>query len=290
MSEFHSQAFSATDGFKLIGRFYPSNSGTAKGTIIIASATGVPQGFYRRFALRATQSDFNVVTFDYRGIGQSAPASLRGFDMDYRDWASKDLSGVVDELSQQGLPLYLLGHSYGGHAIGLLEPHQKVTAAYTFGTGAGWHGWMPRMEQLKVQFMWHVMAPLVTRVKGYLAWNALGMGEDLPLGVYRQWKRWCSYPYYFFQDPQYPHMKALYERIEMPIKAVNSTDDKWATPSSRQAFFTYYVNAKLQTADIHPSQMGLKSIGHMGYFHASASVLWEDVLSYFEQKGAATVG
>ena len=37
--------------------------------------------------------------------------------------------------------------------------------------------------------MWRVIGPLMTRYKGYLAWSKLGMGEDLPLGVYRQWKR-----------------------------------------------------------------------------------------------------
>jgi predicted alpha/beta hydrolase len=34
--------------------------------------------------------------------------------------------------------------------------------------------------------MWRVIGPLMTRYKGYLAWSKLGMGEDLPLGVYRQ--------------------------------------------------------------------------------------------------------
>ncbi|WNQ02454.1 hypothetical protein ROJ25_06300, partial [Pseudomonas aeruginosa] len=24
-----------------------------------------------------------------------------------------------------------------------------------------------------------------------MAWSLLGMGDDLPLGVYRDWKRWC---------------------------------------------------------------------------------------------------
>jgi predicted alpha/beta hydrolase len=30
-------------------------------------------------------NQFDVVTFDYRGIGGSSPNSLRGFEMDYLD-------------------------------------------------------------------------------------------------------------------------------------------------------------------------------------------------------------
>jgi predicted alpha/beta hydrolase len=30
-----------------------------------------------------------AATFDYRGIGESAPATLRGFQVDIRDWATQ---------------------------------------------------------------------------------------------------------------------------------------------------------------------------------------------------------
>ncbi|UUZ49573.1 hypothetical protein LP420_04710 [Massilia sp. B-10] len=47
---------------------------------------------------------------------------------------------------------------------------------------------------------------MIVRLKGYLAWSWLGMGEDLPVDVYRQWKHWCSFPRYFFQDPEMKHL------------------------------------------------------------------------------------
>lgn len=105
----------------------------AKGTILVASATGVLQGFYRRFAEYAVSHGFDVVTFDYRGIGRSAPRSLKGFEMDFRDWAVKDLGALIDRLDHESAPLYLVGHSYGGHALGLLKNHSRITAAYLFG-------------------------------------------------------------------------------------------------------------------------------------------------------------
>src|SRR5690606_32895408 len=146
-------------------------------------------GFYRRFAEHASQRGYNVLTLDYRGVGQSSPASLKGFEMQYLDWARLDLAAATEHFAESGLKLYWIGHSFGGHALGLLPNHDRLSAACCFATGAGWAGWMPKAERLKVRFMWSVVLPLLVRKKGYLAWSTLGMGADLPLGVYRDWKR-----------------------------------------------------------------------------------------------------
>ncbi|MBP76160.1 MAG: alpha/beta hydrolase, partial [Pseudomonadales bacterium] len=165
----------AADGYQLAGTLYPASQ--PRGQILVGSATGVPQGFYRRFAEFAARNGFTTLTLDYRGIGASAPASLKGFEMNYLDWADKDLAAGVDYLGQQNLPLYLVGHSFGGHAFGLLPNRDAIHAVYTFGTGAGWHGWMPKGERRKVQFMWNLVLPLIVAIKGYQAWNWLGLGE-----------------------------------------------------------------------------------------------------------------
>lgn len=82
----------------------------------------------------------------------------------------------------------MVGHSFGGHAFGLLPNHHKLSRCYLYGTGAGWHGWMPFFESLRVRLLWNVVLPLLTKWKGYAPFTMLGMGEDLPLGVYKQWE------------------------------------------------------------------------------------------------------
>ncbi len=42
----------------------------------------------------------------------------------------------------------------------MIPNHHKVTAAYNFGIGAGWAGWMPWREALKVRLMWAFLWPL----------------------------------------------------------------------------------------------------------------------------------
>lgn len=272
------------DGYPIAATRYPAQ-GSTRAHLVMAGATGVPQGFYRRFAQYAASQGVAVMTLDYRGIGRSRPASLKGFRMDYLDWGRQDLAAAVDAMSVPGLPLYVVGHSYGGHAFGLLPNHHKVDALYTFATGAGWDGWMPLAERLRVKLMWGVIGPMIVRLKGYLAWSWLGMGEDLPLDVYRQWKHWCTFPRYFFQDPAMAHLAAGFDSVRSPIMACNALDDLWARPKSRDAFMSGYRNVQWLKTDIDPRRAGMGPIGHMGYFKQQCQPLWQGALDWLEHNG-----
>ena len=277
------------DGYPLMALRYAARGawqGQPRGHLIVAGATGVPQLFYRAFAEFASAQGYTTLTLDYRGIGLSKPRTLRGFRMAYLDWAHQDLAAAVDLMVHDRLPLFMVGHSFGGHAFGLLPNHHQVARFYTFATGAGWAGWMPWAERIKVAFMWRLVGPLITRWKGYLAWSKLGMGEDLPLGVFRDWKHWCQFPHYFFDDPAMVHLAARFGQVRTPIMAANALDDRWAPPASRDAFMAAYRNTAWQGIDIDPQRSGLGAIGHMGYFRRRAEPLWIDTLRWFGEHPA----
>ena len=275
-------AFQASDGYTLRAkRFVPR--GPAAGRLIVAGATAVPQGFYARFAATAAARGHEVWTLDYRGVGLSAPPTLRGFRMSYLDWAQLDLAALIDLVAARGdAPLRMVGHSYGGHALGLLPNHAKVQRLATFATGAGWHGWMPPLERLRVHVLWRVIGPLLVQTRGYLAWSALGLGEDLPRDIFYQWRRWCGWPRYFFEDPALPDLAARFAAVRTPIRAVNAVDDKWATPAARDAFMAAYSGAPVERVTLEPRALGLREIGHMGYFRTPAAPLWDEALDWLE--------
>lgn len=272
----------AADGYPLAATHYTADSNQF---IVIASATGVPRGFYRRFAAFVQARGVNVITTDYRGIGDSKPATLKGFDMQYADWSTLDLAAAVDYAHARG-KVWLVGHSLGGHAIGQLPDANVLQAAYVCGAGAGWHGWMPRPERYRVWAMWHVLGPIATRLYGYHPMRKLGAGEDLPLGVYRDWKRWCALPHYFFDDPDAKAITDRFADVRLPIAAAVSTDDLWAPPVSRDAFFKGYANAAVDAIDLQPASLGVKQVGHMGYFRPQVgAVLWPHILAWLQQHG-----
>jgi len=272
-------ALRTADDYPITGLRY-SPSGTVSANVVVAGAVGVPQRFYRRFAEAAVANGFAILTLDYRGIGLSAPQSLKNFHMDYFDWGRFDLAAGVAAMAHADVPLYVVGHSFGGHHFGLLPNSRCVNAFYTFGTGSGWHGWMPRLERIRVLALWHLLGPVLTRWMGYLPWSLLRMGEDLPLAFYRRWKHWCAYPDYFLNDPSVQHIVRGFRRVHAPLMAANSIDDRWALPASRDAFIVAYANAQRETLDIDPSKLGMPVIGHMGYFNRHAIPLWESAFAW----------
>jgi predicted alpha/beta hydrolase len=274
---------STADGYPIAAMRY-AVSGPARAMLVVAGAVGVPQRFYQRFAEFAASVGYSTMTLDYRGVGLSAPRTLEGFKMDYFDWGRLDLAAAVAAMSRPDVPLYVIGHSFGGHAFGLLPNHAKVRAFYTFGTGAGWHGWMPFFERIKVFAMWNILGPLLTGWHGYLSWSVLGLGEDLPLDFYRRWKHWCRYPNYFFGDPSMRYLARDFDRVRAPMMAANSIDDRWAPPQSRDAFMAGYRNATRHTLDIDPTRIGVRAIGHMGYFRPDAMPLWEAALAWLDAR------
>ncbi|MEW9897798.1 alpha/beta fold hydrolase [Chitinivorax sp. PXF-14] len=274
----------AADGYRLAATRYPAAGGEARAHLLLAGATGVPQGFYRRFAEYASQRGFCVLTLDYRGVGLSRPASLRGFEMSYLDWGRLDLAAAVEAHQSDRVPLYLVGHSFGGHALGLLPNHRLISACCSFGSGAGWAGWMPWLDGIKVRLLWNLILPPLVAWKGYMPWRLLGMGEDLPLSVYRDWKRWCRYPHYFFDDPEMADMRRQYAEVRLPLLSVTALDDPWAPPRSRDAFASGYRNAQLSVRDIAPPPAG-EPIGHMGYFRAACRPLWDETLDWLVHRG-----
>jgi predicted alpha/beta hydrolase len=124
------------DGYELAATHFAADSAQF---IVVGSATAVPRGFYKRFAEFAQAYCINVITVDYRGIGDSKRGSLKDLKMEYAVWSKYDLAAAVDYAAARG-KVWLVGHSLAGHALGQLPNPNILQAAYVCGTGAGWHG------------------------------------------------------------------------------------------------------------------------------------------------------
>ena len=131
-------------------------------------------------------------------------------------------------------------------------------------------------EAFKVRLLWNYVLPLIVKWKGYMAWSILGMGDDLPLGVYQDWKRWCAFPHYYFDDPGMQHVADQYASVNTPCMFATAVDDPWAPPLSRHAFVKGYRNAPIERRDLSAKL----PIGHMGYFKAGSEQLWNECLAW----------
>lgn len=264
----------AKDGVEIDATFFDPE-GKAKGAVLIVAAMGAPQSYYRTFAQWLAAQGYLVATFDYRGMGRSRTGKMRDVKADILDWARLDTAAVLDALASRvpGSPLYWIGHSLGGQILPFVPNRERVAKAITVATGNGY--WLENSPQLRWRawILWYFVAPLLTPLFGYFPGAKLGMVGDLPEGVIRQWRRWCLNPDYAVGDGE--QVRAQYAAVRTPLVSLSFTDDEFMSARNTASIHGFYANAPLTMKRLAPRELGVKRIGHFGFFRgAFEQSLW----------------
>jgi len=274
--------FAAADGYSLAATLRRPAS-ASKAFVLMASATATPRQFYGRFAAYLAGRGFTVMTFDYRGIGGSRPPSLRGFQCRMRDWAALDISAAVDfAANEAGAPLRYVGHSYGGQALGLLSNNQKIGRALFVAAQVGYWRLFPPPENRRAWLMLN-FGRLLAPVLGYVP-GRLGIGEDLPKGVFLEWAGWCMRPNYLFDDETLD-TRRYFPNYHGALRGIGLSDDAWAPPIAVEKLLAGYTGTKAEHVTVAPADIGEKRIGHFGYFRQQAGEkLWPAAAEWLGHK------
>lgn len=275
----------ARDGYPLGGALHEPGSPPV-GLVLVGAATAIPARYYDPFAAALALQGFAALTYDYRGIGRSKAASLRGFGATIQDWIDLDAEGVIDwaVATYPHLPLVAVGHSLGGHAIGLCEGSRHLTAGVTVCSNAAWLGFIAdARERLRVSALFNVVGPALTAALGYAPTSWFGFSEDLPGPVMRQWRVWVNSRRYFFDDPTVA-AEARFARVEAPILLIGVDDDPWASAASIDLLASFFTNAPRERWQIPASGPGGRRIGHAGYFRQEhREALWHQLIRWLNR-------
>ncbi|AOK12456.1 MULTISPECIES: alpha/beta fold hydrolase [Burkholderia] len=278
-------AFSAADGYALRGTLW-SPDAPPRALVLIHPATAVPERLYAGFARFLTTRGFAALTYDYRGIGSSRPARLTKLQARMRDWIELDVGAAIAWArdTHRAVPLLAVGHSVGGHAVGLSAGTAHLRAAVLVAAHAGSTRLIESAaERLKVRLILHVLGPLASALLGYVPGKRLGLGEDLPAGVFREWSRWTTLPHYFFDDPTLGAAER-FSKQRLPILAVGFDDDPWANRRAIDLLVSYLTGAAVERRQIDPHAAGTGPVGHMGFFRSRpGAVLWPGVADWLAQ-------
>ena len=252
--------------------------------IIVCPATGAPQGYYRGFAeYAADYNDFDVITFDYRGIGKSLDGSVIDCKAKMSDWGIYDLESVIKWGEKKYDKLFLIGHSVAGQIFPKASSHSKITAAYFVGSQSAYYGCWRGLWLLYVLFFWYFLIPVTTFIYDYLPGWAMGGSIPIPKNVALEWRKWGIHKGGVLQGN-----KTIIERFEsvrIPIHFVNIEDDKLLGPSkATQRLMSQYKNAVTTFQFISPKNLKLKHIGHFGFFKKKfKKPLWPMPMFFFTQ-------
>jgi predicted alpha/beta hydrolase len=147
-----------------------------------------------------------------------------------------------------------------------------VARVITVGSGLVHVGDHPAGFRLLARAFWHGM-PLLARAWGYLPGWA-GLGPDIPLGVYQDWRRWCLSPGF--------HLSDVGSRLTLPdpalvqadMRIIAVSDDAWVPPAAVWRLMALYPRAIKRQRVLRPADHGLRAIGHLGAFSRRNSVVW----------------
>ncbi|MEG9501951.1 MAG: alpha/beta fold hydrolase [Methylorubrum extorquens] len=278
-------AIRCRDDYLLHGHLWRTNPRREPvlGTIIVNPATGVLARYYHAYARFLAEHGFDVLTYDYRGIGASRPGTLRACGIRWRDWGELDFDAAVRwTRGRQGGPLSVVGHSIGGFLPGFAEAANLVDRFLTVGAQFAYWPDYDAGSRLRMVAKWHLAMPAVTALAGYFPGRRLGWLEDLPAGVAYEWsfrraRMELSYP-----PGQREAILARFAAVGAPILAVGTTDDEFGTLSAIRRGLGYYTSSPRTQVQLTPAALSATTIiGHFSLFHPSRSgTFWTSALDW----------
>ncbi len=265
---------SARDGYPLAATLY---EGAPPDIVaVISSATAVKQSYYRRFATFLAVQGIPTLTFDYRGIGLSRPDSLKGFEARMSEWGTRDLPAAIDWLASRypAARLFVVGHSVGGQLLGLAENNTRVHGLVAVCAQSGdWRLWQGVRRYL-LAGLWYIVVPTLSRSFGYFPGRKLGLGEDLPGGVAREWAAWCRSRGYLAPH-LVPFLPSHFGAFRGSILAYSFEDDPLAPRAAVESLLRLYARAgTICRRYLEPTMLGLPPVGHFGFFRKECAGLW----------------
>lgn len=255
----------------------------------MVGGVGIPSRFYDGAAYRFAARGHPTLTFDFRGVGASAPRKgMRGFGASMNDWGSKDCAAAIEVLRQRfpSTPMVILAHSFGGFLVGLAESAARIPSAFVLlGPHTGFPGDYLKSKRLSMRLMWHVVMPLAVRVVGYFPGRLLGLPSNLPKTVALEWAGrrdpdiWREMVGTSDRFPREPIsiLRGRMDRITVPVLAVSAADDAFSTEAGVQRVRTCYRGARFESYVIWPAEYCLDKIGHFRYFSSRMSRFWDEV-------------
>jgi len=92
-----------------------------------------------------------------------------------------------------------------------------------------------------------------------------------------EWARWCRTPDYLGDWRGHAAFGA-------PLLAIGLTDDPYAPPRAVAALCDRYGSADQTRQSLSPGDVGLRRIGHFGFFRPESATLWSRVGEWITEK------
>ena len=272
--------FVASDGLMLKGVIFAPDQPNA--SVVIHPATGVPSSYYHAFARwLSEEKQVNVLVYAYRDSEGISKEEQRKSTVTMADWGITDQSAALDYLldTYDKMPVHVIGHSLGGFCIPYHENRTKIATHTAVNSGPAYWRHHPWSAMPMVMLFWFGLGPLLTWLQGSMPGFLLGMKNDIPSGVYWQWRRWCTNEKFYEVDWGKRVPKPDLKDFSAPLTLVSASDDSIIPPARVKVLTRYFPESSSQFISIKPSDYGLKAIGHIAIFAKRNSAVWPQLVT-----------
>ena len=253
---------------------------------MFGSGLGIPRAFYHKYATFLSHQGYHILTFDYRGIGDSQE-NRGNTTTNLKDLGEFDMVAVAHFLRQKypSLPLHFFTHSVGGQVFGLMQNHEIFDQVVFISTVSAYIWDYDLLVSLPTAYLFYLHIPIVTRIWGELPKGMTYRGISIAKGIAQDWARYGRDKRYIGCDFGKKIKQHYYPDIKRKIHTIHFTDDPFAKPKSIERMMQYYKNADIQYHKIVPADFNLKKIGHSGFFSSKVGEqLWRYPLDLIENE------
>ncbi|SFI99040.1 Predicted alpha/beta hydrolase [Kaistella treverensis] len=268
-----------SDNFPLFVKVFEPKISNGK-VLLINSATGVKQQVYFSFARYFAENGFTVVTYDYRGIGESKPKKLVGFAANMRTWGTVDFKTLTYYIRQEYPEelKYCLGHSVGALIVGMNQDSAIFSKFIFVATQDAQLSNLSLKVAVAGFLGFGIALPILSEIFGYFPAHRFGLGESLPKGVAYDWKTLII---------NKKSTKRLYEKIgannaenlDQETLIIYAEDDPWVTMKGMENLMkNVYPNLRKTYRKVWVKESPKLEIGHVNFFRTYNRPLWKIIL------------
>jgi predicted alpha/beta hydrolase len=246
-------------------------------SVVVGSGAGISQTYYTNFCHYLADAGFDVMSFDFRGIGQSKVLDIRDYrDIGFQAWAEHDYPAIVNHMLAMfpEQPLLIVGHSAGGWLPGITKISDRIDGILMVAALSGYWRLISAPQRYVHLLAWYVLLPVAIRMYGYWP-GRIGMKVDTSAALGLEFARWAKKPGFVFDEPSMNASEHA-NRFVGDLHLFQIADDAWGTPAAVKAVHDRYPNARTRVLEaIDPKKLNVPFVGHFNFFRSAyRDTLW----------------
>lgn len=270
-------------GYTLPVNWYSAES--ASGSVILMAALGMGARFYQPLAQALQAAGLNVALLEQRGHGDSPWRPSHHCDWGFREALVNEIPVALDWVKSRssGLPVYLMGHSLGGHysAMAAGVYGEQIDGIILAACGSPWVGGFTGTTRRKLKVLCAII-PSVSALLGYYPGGRLGFGGREARTLMQDWLALAKtnrYQANGFSDD----LDCGIAQYTGPVLSLRMADDAFAPPAAVEAVNEKFIAATVSNVLLDEQALG-DSADHFRWARSPAAAV-KEIVCWHEKNG-----